>query len=117
MVQAAADVLLITTRPGLALSEVPSKLMAYMLSGRPVLAMVEADSNTAQLIRRADCGLVATPGDPIALANCVEAMSVSPLLRQWANNARSFAVDYFTPASRVPIIVNLAIGSARTSCR
>jgi glycosyltransferase involved in cell wall biosynthesis len=82
-IQSAADIMLITAKKGLALSEVPSKMMAYMLSGRPILAMVEKESNTARLIEMSKCGLVGQPEDAIVLANLVERMSQSGRLDEW----------------------------------
>jgi glycosyltransferase involved in cell wall biosynthesis len=64
----AADVLLINQAPMVTNSVLPSKLLAYMASGRPVLAAANSDSTTADLVRRARCGVVAEPGRPEALA-------------------------------------------------
>ena len=94
-IQAAADVMLITTKRGLSLSEVPSKLMGYMLSGRPVLAMVDRESNTARLIERAKCGMVGPPENPAALADLAESMVQSGRLEEWGKNAREFAEAHF----------------------
>lgn len=106
-VQAAADIMLITAKRGLSLSEVPSKIMGYMLSGRPVLAMVEKDSNTAHVIRQANCGCIGTPEDSQALADLVVQMMKSGRLNEWGKNARSFAQDHFDPEKSVPKITNL----------
>ncbi|MCX6031746.1 MAG: glycosyltransferase family 4 protein [Chloroflexi bacterium] len=106
-VQAAADILLITAKTGLALSEVPSKIMGYMLSGRPVLAMVDKESNTARVVQQANCGCIGTPEDPQALADLVEQMMKSGRLDEWGRNARIFAENHFDQTKGVAKIVNL----------
>ena len=70
----AADVLLINQAPLIVDSVLPSKLLAYMASGRPVLAAAHSASTTANLIRSAGCGLVAAPGRPDVLARALSSM-------------------------------------------
>jgi glycosyltransferase involved in cell wall biosynthesis len=60
-VQGIADLLMLPTRSAGAITSVPSKLIAYMLSARPVLAMVDESSETARVIRAADCGTCVPP--------------------------------------------------------
>ena len=96
-VQAAADVMLITVKRGLARSEVPSKMMGYMLSGRPILAMVDRESNTARLVGLANCGLVAEPENPQMLASLVTEMhAAGAKLDEWGERARQFALTHFS---------------------
>jgi glycosyltransferase involved in cell wall biosynthesis len=104
-VQAAADIMLITTRKGLSHSEVPSKIMGYMLSGRPVLSMVDSRSNTARVMGLAQCGQVGVPEDPQALADSVEAMFQSGQLEKWGANARRFAEEHFDQTKMVARII------------
>jgi glycosyltransferase involved in cell wall biosynthesis len=74
-VLAAADVLLVNQAPLVVDSVLPSKLLAYMASERPVLAAAHAQSTTAELVRTAMCGLVAEPGNPEALAVAIRSMA------------------------------------------
>lgn len=104
-VQAAADIMLITTLKSLSHSEVPSKIMGYMLSGRPVLSMVDSRSNTARVMDLAQCGRVGAPEDPEALADLVEDMFKSGRLEEWGANARHFAEENFDQAKMVARIV------------
>lgn len=106
-IHAAADIMLITAKPGLARSEVPSKMMAYMLSGRPILAMVDNDSNTARLVNLASCGLNGEPGNPEALVKNIIQMHQSSLLDKWGENARSFALEHFDQKKNVAAIVKV----------
>lgn len=65
---AAADALLLHQRADVVDSVAPSKLLAYMAAGRPVLAAVSAHSVAADLVRQAGCGVIVPPEDPEALA-------------------------------------------------
>jgi glycosyltransferase involved in cell wall biosynthesis len=72
--QASADVSLVTLAPGGGQASVPSKVIGYMAAGRPVLASVDDDCDTAATVRSAGCGVVVPPGDPGALADALEAL-------------------------------------------
>ena len=58
---AAADVLLLNQKAAVKDAVIPSKLLTYMASGRPVLCSASTESVASQLIRKAGCGLVAAP--------------------------------------------------------
>ena len=59
---AAADVFLVTLQEGLTRFMHPSKIFTIMASGRPVVAAIDRDSETARLIESERIGLVAPPG-------------------------------------------------------
>lgn len=74
-VLAAADALLVNQAPRVVDSVLPSKLLTYMASGRPVLAAADARSTTADVVRRAGCGIVVEPGHPETLAAAILSMA------------------------------------------
>jgi colanic acid biosynthesis glycosyl transferase WcaI len=49
----------------------PSKLTSYFASGKPVVAAVSADSETAYEIESAGAGVVVPPSDPAALRDAL----------------------------------------------
>ena len=106
-VQASADIMLITAKRGLAHSEVPSKMMGYMLSGRPILAMVDSNSNTARLVKQAICGLIGEPENPQILAEKILEMCTSGKFDEWGNNARQFALQHFDQHKNVARIIEI----------
>lgn len=65
---AAADVGLVTLNASSASSSLPSKVFNTMASARPILAVAPADSDLAQLVENAACGVVVPPGRPELLA-------------------------------------------------
>lgn len=87
-VQATADVGLVTLSPGRGRTSVPSKVLGYMAAGRPVLASVDGDSDTAAEVRMAGCGLVVSPGDAAALA-CAVRRAVSEVAWREVAGARA----------------------------
>jgi colanic acid biosynthesis glycosyl transferase WcaI len=68
---AAADVLVLNERPGVAEMCVPSKLTSYFAAGRPVVAATGADGAAAIELRAARAGRRVEPGDPGALLSGV----------------------------------------------
>jgi colanic acid biosynthesis glycosyl transferase WcaI len=69
--QATADVSLVTLISGRGKTSVPSKVLGYMAAARPVISAVDEDCDTAELIQKAECGLVTPPGQEEALAEAV----------------------------------------------
>jgi colanic acid biosynthesis glycosyl transferase WcaI len=75
---ASASVGVITYRRGLAGFSLPSKLFAAMCAGRPVIGAVDDDSETARIIKNAQCGLCVQPESPAELAEAVLLLKKSP---------------------------------------
>lgn len=88
-VQASADLSLLTLLPGRGRNSVPSKLQGYMAAGRPVLAAVDDDCDSARLIRRGDFGVVVAPEDAAAIARAINDMRHDrQRLASWGARAR-----------------------------
>lgn len=93
---ALADVLLVhLKRDPLFEITIPSKTLAYMASGRPILMAVAGDA--ADVVRDAGAGLVCAPQDPEALADAVRtlyAMSAAERERMGQSGRRAFLKHY-----------------------
>lgn len=99
LVQAMADVSVVTMQAGWAKKSVgfSSKVLTYMAAGRPVVASVDVDSEMADLVREAQCGIVAAAGDAIALGNAIKQLSDSPDLRaSFGVNGRRHVEQHFS---------------------
>jgi colanic acid biosynthesis glycosyl transferase WcaI len=95
-VQATADVSVVTLAPGRGRTSVPSKVLGYMATARPVVAAVDEDCDTAALIRQAGCGVVVRPGDGTALAEGVLGYYRESARRKTAGeNGRAFYLKHF----------------------
>ena len=68
---AAADVLLVNEKPGVASMALPSKLTSYFSAGRPVVAATDAGGITASEVTRAQAGIVVPADEPEALLRAV----------------------------------------------
>jgi colanic acid biosynthesis glycosyl transferase WcaI len=107
----AANALLINQAPLVIDSVLPSKLLAYMASGRAVLVAAHTDSTTADVVRRAGCGIVAEPGQPGALASGVRAMasrySASDSLDSMGRRGRTYVEQHFDRQSMLNLWTDL----------
>ena len=74
LLYSAADIGLIPLRRGFTNDSVPSKLFTIMGVARPMIAGVDAHSETAQVIAESGCGLRVEPEDARALADSVQAL-------------------------------------------
>jgi colanic acid biosynthesis glycosyl transferase WcaI len=81
-VQNSADVSIVTLAPTLAEVSVPSKVLAYLAAGRPVVASVPSDSETASLLSRSGAGMVIDAGDADALAQAIRLLAADASLVQ-----------------------------------
>jgi putative colanic acid biosynthesis glycosyltransferase WcaI len=68
---ASADVLALHQHAGVTDSVVPSKMLTYMASGRPMVATAAPESATRRVLERAGCGLAVPPENPAAFAEAI----------------------------------------------
>jgi glycosyltransferase involved in cell wall biosynthesis len=61
--QAQADVLLLPLKKGVGKTASPSKLPAYMFSAKPIIACIDEESDSGDIIRNAKCGWILRPED------------------------------------------------------
>jgi glycosyltransferase involved in cell wall biosynthesis len=71
----AADVHLVTLKPGLAGYIVPSKLYGILAAGKPYIAAMEPWAEPALIAEEHGCGVRVDPGDPEALAAAVKELA------------------------------------------
>jgi len=90
-----ADVMILPIKKGYALSSIPSKLPAYMFSGKPILCSVDKDSDTAKCIYQSNGGWVVEPENPVALSEamgkCI--MTTDNELKQLGKASFDFAIE------------------------
>jgi len=97
---AASDALLLCQRSGVVDSVAPSKLLAYMAAGRPVIAAVNEDSIAADLVRQSGCGIRVPPADGRAVMEAADRLRRDPRLGDALGAAgRAFAQRHFDRAA------------------
>ena len=70
-VQGAANVTVLTMRPGYSDASVPSKLISYFAAGRAVVCAATNDCAVSRIVSESGAGVIVKPGDPIALARAI----------------------------------------------
>ncbi|HZP73116.1 MAG TPA: glycosyltransferase family 4 protein, partial [Gaiellaceae bacterium] len=77
---------------GLAGYIVPSRVHGILAAGRPILAAVDEESETATLVREAHCGVVVPPDDPAGVADAIRALASGRHdLAELGRSARAYA--------------------------
>ncbi len=119
IVLGAADVLLLPTQGEQSLVSVPSKLISYMLSGRPVLAMVLGNSDSAKLITKAKAGWVIPPDDPAGTAAALKVIAATAPEDIRAAGARGldYALCHLTREANLPRMIQLLLETATRTVR
>jgi len=93
----ASDVSIVAFKKGMAGFSVPSRLYNLMAAGKPILAVVDDDSEVADVIREAELGVAVPPGSPKLLAKQILALKHDPAGRaQMAVNSRNEAVAKYS---------------------
>jgi len=91
----AADCHLVSLDQGMRYS-LPSKLATIMAAGRPVVGMMDEDTDAAKVILESGCGLIVPPRDPGKLARAILTFYENPELREQMGQAgRLYAEKHF----------------------
>jgi colanic acid biosynthesis glycosyl transferase WcaI len=106
----AADVHVVGLARGLAGYVVPSRLYGILAVARPVIVAADAESETAQIIERAGCGIVVPPGRPELLADVIR-----------ATHEGAYDLEAMGAAGRAYVVANgdraIAVGGYRALLR
>ena len=96
------------------MSSIPSKLMAYLLSARPVLATVDAESDTARAISEAQCGWIGEPENVQGLAEKMRDVAAVPAaeLDRIGQRGRSYGLAHYSKAAGVCKLADVVLGAA-----
>jgi glycosyltransferase involved in cell wall biosynthesis len=93
----AADVHLISLRPGLSGAIVPSKVYGIMAAGKPFLAAVDPGSEPALLAEEHGCGVRVDPSCPDGLADAIRRVRGLPLAEMGRRAREAFESRYDRP--------------------
>jgi glycosyltransferase involved in cell wall biosynthesis len=95
------DVCLLPMRKGAGASSLPSKMMGYMLAGKPILASVDLEGDAASCIREAGCGWIVPPDDAQALADAFLAIQAldRPSLVRMGDAGAAYGASQFSKAT------------------
>jgi colanic acid biosynthesis glycosyl transferase WcaI len=111
---AAAHLHVVGLARGLSGYVVPSRLNGILSAGRPVIVAADDDSETARVVREADCGVVVPPGRPELIARAIRSAYDGELdLERMARNARDYAVANVDRADAIAAYRTLLREAAR----
>ena len=95
-VLASADVLIALLEPDAGVFAVPSKVLTYLCSGRPLLLAVPAENLAARTVMEARAGIVVHPSDTEAFLVAARELFHSPDIRAtMGENGRKYAESEF----------------------
>lgn len=93
---ATADVLVALLERDASIFSVPSKVLAYLCAGRPLLLAVPPENFAARIIRDHEAGLVVSPDDVRAFIEAANLLVYDSTLREYlGKNAREYAETHF----------------------
>lgn len=95
----AGDVHFVVNARGIKGVSVPSKLYGVMAAGKPVLGVLEEESEARLIVNEAKCGLSVSPGDYQAIYQLIETfigMKGSAELETMGNMGRDYLLNYLT---------------------
>jgi colanic acid biosynthesis glycosyl transferase WcaI len=94
VVLGAADLLILPTAGNQALAALPSKLLSYMQSARPIIALAASESDLGDAISKAGSGWVVPPDDPRLLAEAILVVRRTPVneLREMGQAGRAYCL-------------------------
>ncbi|MBS0205656.1 MAG: glycosyltransferase family 4 protein [Planctomycetes bacterium] len=104
----AADVHLVSVRPGASACVMPSKLYGILASGTPTVAVVEPETELSDLINDHEVGFTCVPGDAEALAERIRELADNPDLKHRLGlNARNLAEAEYSRTGQTSRIAQL----------
>lgn len=107
--QSKADVLILPLKKGIAQTATPSKLTAYLLSAKPVIACVEDNTDVAEIIKEGECGIIVPPEEIELLTDAMHnACNLSKeKLNQMGQNSRDYALKELSKEANLTKLTGL----------
>jgi glycosyltransferase involved in cell wall biosynthesis len=113
---ASADIAVVTLAQGFGDTSVPSKILAYMAAGRPVVAAAPAGSETAREVTASRAGIVVPPADGRAMSEAIRRLMDDGVARgRMGDDARARVSAHWNRAavlSRYLRLFNSMVGEA-----
>ena len=108
-IQSKADVLLLPLKKDISRTATPSKLTAYLLSSKPVIACVEKESDVANILIEGQCGFVIEPeNEKILSLKMKELYDMEPLkLEELGKNGREYALSNLSKKANLQKVVSV----------
>ena len=107
-VQKEADAMVLALIGGTGTQGVPSKLTAYMFSGKPVIASMDAEADAAKMILEANAGYVTKADDVEEFAESFRRIAnhSNEELEEMGGNSRNFAEKKLSRKANLALVCN-----------
>lgn len=114
LLQSLGHVCLLPMRQGAGMTSIPSKLLAYLFSAKPVLATLDTGCETARCIREAQCGWVGEPEGIVWLADKMRAIAAMPAseLAEIGQRGKQYGLAHFSRTVGVSRLANTILNAA-----
>lgn len=112
----AADILILPTQGDQSLVSMPSKLISYMMSGRPILTVACPESDLARVVNTSRCGWTVSPGDVEALLQLLKknrSLDRAELARM-GDMGREYALAHFSTDACLPRLIAVIKNAVKT---
>jgi len=108
-IQSAASVLLLPLKKGIGMTASPSKLPSYMFSAKPIIACVDDQSDTENVILESNCGWVLQPDNEFDLIQTMRKVIKlkKEELQQKGANGFEYAITHFSRLKNLKKLINL----------
>ena len=90
------DVGLVSLKPGVSKSAMPSKTWSIMSAGRPVICEIDSYSELNEIVKNNKCGICIEPGDYVGMANAIVELSKLESLNEMGKNGRKYVCEYIS---------------------
>ena len=113
----AADLCIVPTLGDQSLVSVPSKLLGYMMAGRPVLAIASLESETARIVMESQAGWVISSSDSETISKYISEISRMSFADRESRgySARSFVMEHFSINQNLPKVVKFLLQHEKQS--
>lgn len=110
-IQSTANALILPLKKGIGLTASPSKLPAYMFSGKPIIACVDEDSDTAAVINEAKCGWVIQPENIEQLSALMVTIISEPRekMNKFGINGKNYAINNYSKKNNLRKLISIII--------
>lgn len=91
----ASDVALISLGESVLVPILPGKTVSIMAAGKPILALVPEDSETARIVSKNECGIVVSSSNPKDTVDAIHFMADNPeITKSYGENGRKFVEEH-----------------------
>ncbi|MDE7381504.1 MAG: glycosyltransferase family 4 protein [Muribaculaceae bacterium] len=106
LIQAKASLLIFGLKKNVAMTATPSKLVAYMYSGKPVIGAVDRNSDSEMILKNSGGGEVVDAEDEEAFAMLMRKYSRMYIedLKEMGRKGKEFALQHFSKESNLDLI-------------